>query len=340
MDPVHRYRPKRAAVVALAWLGVGCVSIRPPEHLSAVPAALGPTEAEAVARARRLLAEPDGRIHGGVAAARAVAGGAFELLPEAEAALVEAVRRTGGRDHPTWAYLAHVHGRLLNARASVFDTTRVEVHGRIYRALAAAATTPRDRTTYRALAELAAAQAELSRGRRLRALGRVRRVERDLEAYLADHPHDEDVRTLYANHMLTVAAVLPLGRRRRVRRAAKALAHQRRHFDHLSPRARNEAVAPGVRTVFAWWAAETAAAAGDVTEARAAYEHVIATVGPTPTVPQRQLAQLARDRLARGDVRSDVADLRPLGRPSCVACHARTTPIPQIAVPDAAGGWR
>ncbi len=326
--------PPRAVGVLVVGGAIGaCVRVAAPEHALAVPGRLGPAERTQVRRAERLLAGEgrDPPVHGAVAAARAVASGAFELGPRAEAALA-GVLADADLDG-TARYLGHVYGRLLNARASVLDLSRAGEQEALYRRLAAAAPGARERFVYGALADLAGALGTLAEGRRLAAYAEVRRIETRLRRYLRDHPDDGDVRTLYANHLLTVAAFVPVGRRRRVRRVADVLARQQRGWSELSPRARNERVAPGVRTVFAWWWAEAEAAAGRRDRARAAYAQVLETVGPGATVAQRQLGSLARARLAAGVPRRSIEDLRPLGRPACVACHARTTPIPGLPDP-------
>ncbi len=315
-------------VAASVAAGLGCAVVTVPDHARAVPSVLGATERALATRARRALGgeHAERPLHAGVTAARAVAGGAFDLLPAAEAtleplALGEVGAAGSGR------YAAHVYGRLLNARASVLDLSRARTHAAVYDRLAAGSKTASDRLVYGVLGRLARAQQALSGGRRLAALRHVRAAERAMARYLAAHPEDEDVRTLYATHMVTMAAFLPVGRRRRLRRAAEALAHQQAHWAELSPRARNRAVAPGVRTVFAWWWAQSEAALGRTRRAQRAYAQVVASLGPTPTVAQAQLAAAAR-AAGRGET---VPAIRPIGRAACVACHARTTPIPGFA---------
>jgi hypothetical protein len=233
---------------------------------------------------------------------------------------------------------AKVLARYLNMRSSVLDLDAIELQVALYQTLveseAAAqgvAAMPAEQFEIASLGLAAQALAEYGEGRSLAALARVRKLERRMDRRLRAHPDEIDTHTMAGNFELTFAGVLPIAADARLDRANDHFAVQQARWAKLSPRARNTAVAPNVRSVFGLWLAEGLLAAGEPARAAEAYRRVIDLREQADTGPRRQIVALAEHRLANLDryLGSDqLLPAWPAGVTSCVACHSQAATLP------------
>lgn len=235
---------------------------------------------------------------------------------------------------------ARVLVRFLNMRSAVGDFSRVGQQRVLYEELLAGAGRPSagrsrfDAVHLESLHASVGAMAQYADGRPLAALRALAAMEDEMSAHIAAHPEDIDARTMAANFELTFAGIVPVGRHARLEWGMEELAVQQAHWDQLSPRARSEAVAPNVRTVFAFQLAEALVAAGELGRAEAAYDAVVELDALVPeTTPRAQLVGLAQGRLEqlRAGATFDEGELLPpwpRAVTGCVACHSETANLP------------
>lgn len=233
---------------------------------------------------------------------------------------------------------AKVLARYLNMRSSVLDLDAIDLQVALYDTLCEADAETEDVAAMSAeqfqLASLglaAQALAEYGEGRPLVALARVRKLERRIDRRLRAHPDEIDTHTMAGNFELTFAGALPIAGEARLDRAIDHFTTQQNRWAQLSPRARNTAVAPNVRSVFGLWLAEALLAAGESTRAAEAYRRVIDLPEQADTGPRQQIVALAEHRLANLDRYLGADELLPAwpaGVTSCVACHSQAATLP------------
>ncbi len=327
----------------MALLVSGCASsLDAPGPLVPGELHVGPRDRAQARSARALAARaetPLDDLRAGVAAAWAYVRGNTRLGPLAERHLARAHSELPPGD-PSRRDAARVLGRLLNARASVLDLSRVELQRELYAELAQDGGP--DAFAFSCFERAARALGHEARGQRVRAYGQVLRLERRLRRRLRRDPDDLATLTMSANYAVTFAGAIPVGRRVRLRRAVEQLATQQARWSELPAHARDESVAPNVRVVFAFWLAEAAAAAGDRDEAARGYARVRDLSSVPDTTARRQLAARAAERLHNLDSylgETALLPLWPAGQASCLACHTEDTPIPErdLFVRSAAG---
>ena len=229
---------------------------------------------------------------------------------------------------------ARVLARYLNMRSSMLDSSKLELQMQLYAELIAQAEREGEEAEvfkYRSFARAGRALARYDQGQTLAALRELRALERSMATRAKSHPEDIDSCAMAGNFELTFAGVIPVGAQRRLAAGVDYLETQQDHWDELSPRARSQAIAPNVRSVFGLLLAEGLLAHGDVEAAAARYEQLITLDDQPDTVPRRQLRALAEHRMSALEAYAGARELLPLwpaGVTGCVACHARETTLP------------
>ena len=236
----------------------------------------------------------------------------------------------GGEQVPA----ARVLARFLNMRSSVLDLSKLGLQQRLYSSqLESEGEDESERARFQLECFSAAADAmqRYAQGQELAALRELDALERRMLEWMRAAPDDIDTHTMFANFELTFAGVIPVGVERRLRRGIDHLELQQDHWEQLSPRARNTAFAPNVRSVFALFLAEALLAHGDTEAARGRYEQLAGFTDEPQTRVREQLLELAAHRLAHLDAYAgDHALLPPwpAGVSGCVACHSREATLP------------
>lgn len=229
---------------------------------------------------------------------------------------------------------ARILGRFLNMRSATLDFDRVDLQVELYESMQAQPVDVEgadlEAFTSDCFLEAARAMQSYRDGHALAAYGRVARLERRVERRLAHHPDEIDTHAMAGNYALNFAGILPVGRRQRLARAIGHLEAQQERWDELTVRARDEQVAPNVRTVWRFMLAEASLAADQPERARVHYE-AIAEGSTVASSPRQQLAAVASERLTRlPDYagREELLPVWPTGAVGCMACHSTTARLP------------
>lgn len=211
--------------------------------------------------------------------------------------------------------------RLLNLPLSEGDPRYASLQRSLYESLAEGPhESERDATIARGFLLASTAAEQYQQGKSLRALGTLRRLERDLEAEL-ERTDDVNLHAMLGNYAHQAGGLVPLRRAHRFELAAEHLEQVVTRFDELSLDAQGITLGlPGVRPVFAMWRAELLRCAGDP-GAAAAYAVVLDAVDTADDTPAlRSLAQVARQHASAAFVTGE--PLWPHGFTACVSCHA------------------
>lgn len=226
------------------------------------------------------------------------------------------------RDEPrTAAALA----RLLNLPLSEGDLRYAPLQRTLYGDLAQREQDSElDATITRGFFMASTAAEQYRQGHTLRALGTLRKLERDLEAE-AQRTDNVDLHAMLGNYAHQAGGFVPVGKTRRLDLAREHLEHVVLRYDELSPTARGLSHGiPGVRVVFTLWWAQLLERDGDP---RAMHAYDLARDAARKAKPTPALEVLS-DAIAEGTVPRDGA-LWPSGYDSCVACHAHDHAIAQ-----------
>lgn len=221
---------------------------------------------------------------------------------------------------------AAVLARLLNLPLSEGDARYAALQRTLYQQLADGPhDSPRDATIARGFLMASTAAEQYQQGKSLRALGTLRRLERDLEAEV-ERTNDVDLHAMLGNYAHQAGGLVPIRRAHRFELAGKHLAHVVTRFDELSPDAQGITLGlPGVRPVFAMWWAELLRRDGHP-DAFSAYDVVLDAVEQAEDTPAlRTLASVAREHQATPPQAAE-APLWPHGYRACITCHAHDTP--------------
>jgi hypothetical protein len=287
--------------------------------------------------------DPRAQFDAGLAHAKASLVGHLEYQERAEDFLGRAARID-----PQAYGAARILGRFLNMRTSVLDSSKVGLQIHLYESMLAGDQTLQTMSAeqFHLLGFLSADRAlqDVAEGRILSALGRVRRLERAMEARSSARPDEVDTYAMAGTFESTFAGAIPVGRRKRTRAAVHYLQVQQTRWDELSANARDQHWAPNTRSVFALALAECLLADGNVPAARSAYRRLLDLPNEPNTGVRRQLADLAEHRLAHLDAyagRRELLPPWPSGPTGCVGCHARETELPTddlYLLPELAAG--
>ena len=317
-------------------LAPGCASaVDMPAHLerSADLVAIDPVDRDQLAR---LVVDADARpddeapqFRAGIEHAHATLVGHLEHQRTAEHYLLRAHELAPGRS-PATLILA----RFLNLRSSVLDLSRVDLQAELYRVALDGRGARGDGFHVHALLSSVDALAAWEHGQPLAALQRVRELERDIATHLAMHPDDVDAHAMAGSLELTWAGVIDVGSRRRLELGIDALSVVDAHWSALSPGARDVGIAPNVQSVFTLALAEAQLAAGRTSEAQTSYTTLLELDVPH-TRAREQIEALAQHRLDHLDAYAGDARLLPPwphGPTGCIACHSRTTDLPDTGL--------
>jgi hypothetical protein len=317
-------------------LATGCASsVDVPAHIerSADLVTIDPIDRDHLAR---LVADADARPHdeapqfrAGIEHAHATLVGHLEHQRTAERYLLRAHELDPGCSPATL-----VLARFLNLRASVLDLSRVDLQAELYRVALDSDAPRQDAFHVHALLSSVHALAAWEHGQPLAALQRVRELEREMATHLVLHPDDVDAHAMAGNFELTWAGVIEVGSRRRLEAGIDALAVTTTRWRELSPGARDVGIAPNVQSVFTLALAEAQLAAGRTSDAATSYEALLDLDVPH-TRAREQIEALARHRLDRLDTYAGDARLLPPwphGPTACIACHSRTTDLPDTGL--------
>ncbi|GEM_PF-1754293 len=270
----------------------------------------------------------------GMAHVKATLVGHFSHQDLAERYLIRAYELGSGLEPETRISQARALGRFLNMRSSVLDTRRINLQVEVYESLQAPMTGESPRASeFHFFVFLASGKAmrAYDEGHPLRALARIRRLERVVHERTRTFPDEIDTFALGATLSSNFAGAIPVGRRRRLGVAASYFRVQQDRWQELSPGARDTEWAPNTRTVFMLARGDSLLAAGHEKEARQVYDELLSLPNEADTGVRRQLRAVARHRRNNSSVYLRDLGLLPLwpgGRASCVACHARETTLP------------
>lgn len=210
--------------------------------------------------------------------------------------------------------------RLLNLPLSEGDFRYAWLQHALYSALMdEAADSERDTWIARGFFLASKAAEQYRRGHRVRALGTLRTLEREL-GDAVERTDDVDLHAMLGNYAHQAGGLIPLRRDHRFDLAREHLEQVVLRFEELSPDAQGVTTGvPGVHAVFAMWWAELLRRDGDprAQEAYAAVGRIVEGSEETPAL--RTLAEVA----ARPS--GDEGPLWPSGYDSCIACHSRTS---------------
>ncbi|TPV96728.1 MAG: hypothetical protein B7733_03230 [Myxococcales bacterium FL481] len=254
--------------------------------------------------------------------------GAIEWQNETERLLERAYELNPSDDE-----LNRVLGRFYNMRAVEHDFRKASWQKRVYASLLGDQA-PVDMTdehfvaySFFALAQII----ELADRRKLvRALSRLRRLERELEARVTADPANVELRALAGNFALFFAGYVPVGQKRRIDTGIGHFEFVRSHWSDMRPGARDPRRCPNTYENFMFELGEALLARDRVQQAQAIYEE-LATIAPPATRAKELIAAVSRHRLAHLDRYRGRLDLMPpwpsdVG--NCVVCHSYTGDLP------------
>ena len=257
----------------------------------------------------------------------AVIEGRHDDPAQAEAALLSA-RADGATDRTTTRTLA----RLLNLRLTEGDYSKAELQARLYDELLGDVGDPdalsQEQFSFYCFREMARAAAFAAEERDLKAFASVRDLERTLRRRRAAYPDEIETHAMAGNYALNLSAIIPVGKRHRLRDAIEALEVQQARWDEQDVLSQGLGVAPGTRAVFSLWLAELQISAGHPERAAPHFRRVVDAASLDAATPSvAALASRAGERLTQ--LEQGAAPPYPLppwprGRTSCVACHSQT----------------
>lgn len=218
---------------------------------------------------------------------------------------------------------AAVLARLLNLPLSEGDARYASLQRSLYASLASRPhQSARDATIARGFLLASTAAEQYQQGKSVRALGTLRRLERDLKAEI-ERTDDIHLHAMLGNYAHQAGGLVPLRRAHRFDLASEHLEQVVRRFDELSPDAQGITLGlPGVRPVFAMWRAELLRRDGDP-EATAAYALVQEAVRRADDTPAlRNLSEVAHQHASGVGPVDAATPIWPDGYTACVTCHA------------------
>lgn len=274
----------------------------------------------------------DARKASGLAHMRATLAGALDLQERAEADLEAAFALA-----PHDTLVTRSLGRFYNLRAVAGDASKAALQVEVYRAYLGD-TAVEDMGVVQFVAwsfsRLGRILELKSKGRLLRAVAEVRRLEDALESRTRARPEVLELHALAGNFALFFAGALPSGKRRRVERAVDHFERVVADWDGLRRGARHPELCPNTRENFTFELAEAHLALGNVERARELYEQL--RKPREPVNPARKLvAEVSTERLAQAETYA--GDMRlmppwPSDVGNCIICHAGTAEIPRSSL--------
>ncbi len=229
-------------------------------------------------------------------------------------------------------------GRFYNMRAVAGDTSKAERQVEVYAALLGPGVVedPRPATmdgaefvaySFFMLGQILAAK---DRGRSLKALAKVRRLEADLAARVAAAPDDIELHALRGNFAFFFAGNIPLDRTRRVAEAVAAFEVVRARWGEMRPGAKDPLDCPNTYENFMFELAEGYMVLGEGAKAAPIYT-ALSEVGNPRTRPKELIAAIAAERLRNFD--DYLGEMRlmppwPSDVGNCVVCHAWSAEVP------------
>lgn len=295
-------------------------AVRPPPARGQV--ALDRVVARADARPRDVLAQ---RVAGDASMLAALRGD-LRQRERAEHYLERAYRLD-----PAHVSTARSLGRFLNMRASAFDFTKLDLQAEVYAGLAQhPSISEQQRFVYACFHDATRALDDYRKGRELAALRRIRRLERDLDRHLGDHPDDIDAHAMAGNYAVTFAGAIPVSQPKRLDRAIEHLEIQQQRWHELTVRAAGSVRSPNTRAVFTFMLAESLMARGRADAALPYYRRLARADPGLTNLPAHRIALAARDRLDHPSAYQGDRGLLPIwpgGVAGCVACHSTTADL-------------
>lgn len=229
---------------------------------------------------------------------------------------------------PTDEQVARALGRFYNLRAVQGDGSRAEAQARAYALILGDAPNvdSLDRFQFSAwcFAQMGRILHEKLEGRLFAALAHVRAVEQALSDRVARDPLDGEARILRGNFAVFFAGHVPMGKRERVETAVDALLWVREHWADVPIGNRDPGECPNTYENLMFELAEGLMVIKRVDEAATIYSE-LAAVPARSTMPQRQIAAVAEERLAHlDDYAGDMSLMPPWPSDgaNCSVCHA------------------
>lgn len=223
-------------------------------------------------------------------------------------------------------------GRFYNMRAVAGDYSKAEIQVEVYAALLGEREPEQmnneDFVAY-SFFMLGAILTAKNRGRNLEALAKVKQLEQQLAARVADEPNNIELHALAGNFAFFFAGNIPIERERRVREAVAYFEVLRTRWEELRAGARHPSHCPNTRENFMFELAEGLLVLGRVDEARPIYAE-LTQIGTPRTRAKELIAHVAAERLDNADNYS--GDMRlmppwPSDVSNCVVCHAWSSEV-------------